>query len=164
MSTVRKQTIVISVLIVLIACAGFFAKNFNDSVKDTNALSGAVVETTKTMNYFAQSRIDKENIFDKSRAELNGIKDNKELPQKSRAAAAMRLMNIVDTNNKESKIETLIKGTGFDDALCMITESSVEVCVKTAGEITKDQVHEITKIVVDATKVSPSKIYIKAKP
>lgn len=163
MSTVRKQTIVISVLIVLIACAGFFAKNFNDSVKDTNALSGAVVETTKTMNYFAQSRIDKENKFETSKTELDGIQKNKELTKKAREAAAMNLIKMVDTNNKESKIENIIKGRGFEDALCMITESNVEVCVKAPSELTKDQVHDITGIVVKATNVSPSNIYIKAK-
>jgi stage III sporulation protein AH len=163
MSNVRKQTIVITVLIVLIACAGLFAKNFNDTVKDNNALSQTVVETNKTMNYFADSRIQKESKFDATKAQYNDIINNKQLSKKVHETASMNLMKLTGDNLKESKIETLIKGRGYDDALCMITEKNVEVCVKTVGEFTSKQANEIKDIVVNTTKISPSNIYIKAK-
>lgn len=164
MSNVRKQTIVISVLIVLIACAGLFAKNFNDTLKDSNAISQAVTETNKTMNYFAESKIDKENQFESAKTELDGIIHNKELSKKVRETASMKLIKMIDTNNKENKVEALVKGRGFEDALCMITDSNVvEVCVKTSGEMTSKQVREITDIVVNTTKASPSNIYVKPK-
>lgn len=163
MSNVRKQTIVISILIVMIACAGLFAKNFNDNVKDSNALSQTVTETNKTLNYFAESRIQKENKFDTSKAQYNEIIKNKEAGKKAHEAASMNLIKMTAANNNESKIETLIKGRGFEDALCMITEKNVEVVVKTTVEFTAQQVHEIKDIVVNTTKISPSNIYIKAK-
>jgi stage III sporulation protein AH len=163
MSNVRKQTIVISVLIVFIACAALFAKNFNDTVKDSNALSQTVTETNKTMNYFTESRLQKETKFDNSKAQYNEIIKNKELSKKARETASLNLMKMVAADTNESKIETLIKGRGFEDALCMINDNNVEVCVKTAGNMTAQQVHEITTIVINTTKVSPSNIYIKPK-
>jgi stage III sporulation protein AH len=163
MSNVRKQTIVITVLIVLIACAGLFARNFNDTVKDSNALSQTVVETNKTMNYFADSRAQKENLYDKTKVQYNDLINNKQLSKKVHETASLNLIKLTDSNMKESKIETLIKGRGYDDALCMITEKNVEVCVKTDVELTAKQANEIKDIIVNTTKESPNNIYVKAK-
>jgi stage III sporulation protein AH len=163
MSNVRKQTIVITVLIVLIACAGLFARNFNDTVKDSNALSQTVVETNKTMNYFAESRVQKENKFDSTKAQYNDLINNKQLSKKVHETASLNLIKLTSDSMKESKVETLIKGRGFDDALCMINDKNVEVCVKTDVELTSKQANELKDIIVSATKASPRDIYIKAK-
>lgn len=163
MSSVRKQTIVISVLIVLIACAGWFAKNFNDSVKDSTALKEEVSQVNKTMNFFADSRIQRESQVSSMKQELNGIISNKSLDKKAHEAASKQLIQIIDKQNKENTIETLVKERGFEDVLCMISDKSVEVCVKVSGEITSTQVHQIKDIVVRTAKVAPSDIYVKPK-
>jgi stage III sporulation protein AH len=163
MSNSKKQTIVISVLIVLIVCVSLVARNFNNTVKDSNAISDNVTVASKTLNYFADSRIQKETQFDNSKLQYNEIKDNKELSKKVRGDAAVKLMGMVDTSNKEIKIETLVKGRGFEDALCTITDANVDVCVKTTGEITKEQVNAIKDIIVSATKYSPNNIFVRSK-
>ena len=162
MTNIRKQTIVISVLIVLIACAGLFARNFNETLTD-NALSGQVTQTNKALNYFADSRMKKESTFDTSVAEMKELKDNKSLTAKVRETASLKLINMVTNNKTENTIETLIKGRGFEDALCMINDKSVEVFVKTTKQFTAAQVHDITEIIVNNTNKSPSNIFIKPK-
>jgi stage III sporulation protein AH len=163
MSNVRKQTIIISVLVVLIACAGWFANSFNQNVKDTNAISDKVTIANKTMNFFADSRIQKDSSFTSSKEDLNGIVKNKELSKKAREEASSALVKLVKMGNQESKIETLVKERGFEDALCIITNKNVEVCVKTPVNISAEQVHQIKEIVVNTTEFSPSNIYIKSK-
>lgn len=163
MSSVRKQTMVISALIVLIVCASWFGKVFNDNVKNTDVIGDKVVQTNQTMNFFAESRIQNDNTLSEAKAELNGIINNKELSKKVHESATTTLIKMVNISNNESKIETMVKGNGFEDALCVINDNSVEVCVKVNGEITAAQVHQIKDIVVNTTKVSPSNIIVKPR-
>jgi stage III sporulation protein AH len=162
MTNIRKQTIVISVLIVLIACAGLFARNFNETLTD-NALSSQATETNKTLNYFVDSRMQKESIFDTSIAEFKELRDNKGLSQKARETASLKLINMVSNHKTENTIETLIKGRGFEDALCMLSDKNAEVFVKTKEQLTAAQVHDITKIILNNSKITPSNIFIKSK-
>jgi len=163
MSNIRKQTIIISVLIVLIASAGWFAKNFNDNVKDTTTITDKVTAANKTMNFFTESRIQKESAFVTVKDELNGVIKNKDLSKKVRDDAAASLTVLMNKGNEEIKIETLVKERGFEDVLCIITKKTAEVCVKTPGSITTEQVHQIKDIVVNTTEFSPSDIYVKTK-
>lgn len=163
MSNVRKQTIVISVLIVLIACAGWFAKNFNDSVKDSNALSTKVTQANQTMNFFADSRIQKDNRYSASKQELKEIINNKATTKKAHETATLSLIKLIDRENKENTIETLVKENGFEDALCLMSDKYVEVCVKVSGEMTAEQVHQIKDIIVKNSDYKAGNIVIKPK-
>lgn len=163
MSSSRKQAIAISVLIVMIACVGWFARDFNKDLKDSNALSNTVVETDKTLNYFADSRMTRENKFDLAKTEYKNIISNKGLSKKTHDKVALKLESLIENDRRENTVETLIKGIGFDDALCMINGNNVEVCVKNAQELTDKQADEIQSIIVNTTKVSPSNIYVKVK-
>lgn len=162
MTNIRKQTIVISVLIVLIACAGLFARNFNETLTD-NALSGKATETVKASSFFADSRMDKESKFDISRAELKAFQDNKSLSKKFKETASTKLMALVENNSIENKIETQIIGRGFADALCMISDKHAEVFVKSDKQLTSQQVHEIKEIILNNSSVTASNIFIKPK-
>lgn len=160
MSNVRKQTIVISALIVLIVCASWFGKVFNDNVKNTDVIGDKVIQTNQTMNFFAESRIQNDNTLSSMKADLNGIINNKELGKKAHEDATTALIKMVNVSNNENKIETMVKGNGFEDALCTINDKSVEVCVKVSREITAAEVHQIKDIVVNTTKTSPSNIFV----
>lgn len=162
MSNTRKQTIIIAVLVVLIGCAGWFAKRFNDTAMEKNALSSGITEQT-TKNFFVESKLNRDTQRSSMKQELDGIINNKEATKKSKDKAAAQLMKVLDRGEKENKIETMVKSRGYEDVLCVINENSIEICVKSKSALTADQVNELKNITVKSTGMSPSNIFVRQK-
>jgi len=161
MSDVKRQTATIAVLIVLIAFAGWFAKKFNDSANLTTI--GNNVETQEAINYFAESRIEREQERSVVKQELEKIISSQDATKTAKNAAATKLMQLNDRALKENKIETLVKEKGFEDTLCFIDDNGVEVVVKTDNSLTSEHANQIKDIVVKTTGISPSRITVRQK-
>jgi stage III sporulation protein AH len=161
MSNLRKQTAVIAVLIVLIACAGWFAKRFNDRVQDTSALNSKSSKATSNANFFAESRMGRDNSRSVIKQELEAVINNKSAAKEAKNVASTQLMQLIDRGDKENKIETLVKSKGFEDALCFIDEHGVELTVKSEEPLTAEKVSQIKDIIVKTTKMSPSVITVR---
>jgi hypothetical protein len=71
------------------------------------------------------------------------------------------IMKVVDQNDKENKIETLVRERGYEEALCMINENGVELCVKSLEELNAEQVNGITDVIVRTTGIAPSNIVVR---
>ncbi|QCX32701.1 SpoIIIAH-like family protein [Caloramator sp. E03] len=163
MSNLRRQTIIIAVLIVLIGCAGWFAKRFNDTVQDTNAVSSKSVSKSQTTNFFAESRMGRDNQRSAMKEEYEKIISDNQANKEAKAVASTKLMQLLDWGNKENTVETLVKERGFEDAICFIDDNGVELCVKTNEQLTDEQANQLKDIIVRTTHISPSNITIKAK-
>lgn len=163
MSNLRRQTIIIAVLIVLIGCAGWFAKKFNDNVQNTNAVSTKTSVKKQTTNFFAESRMGRDNQRSVMKEEYEKIISDKQANKEAKAAASANLMKLLDWGNKENTIETLVKERGFEDAICFIDDNGVELCVKTNDPLTEEQANQLKDIIVRTTHISPSNITIKPK-
>ncbi|SKA81967.1 stage III sporulation protein AH [Caloramator quimbayensis] len=161
MSNLRRQTIIIAVLIVLIGCAGYFAKRFNDTAQNTGALSSSLKK--QTTNFFAESRMGRDNQRSAMKEEFEKIISDDKANKEAKAAASTKLMQILDWGNKENTVETLVKERGFEDAICFIDDNGVELCVKTNEQLTEEQANQLKDIIVRTTHVSPSNITIKSK-
>lgn len=161
MTNIRRQTALIAVLIVLIACAGWFAKMFNDKELGTQVASQTKKEIT---NYFAENRMGRENKVSALKQEYEKIINSEDATEDTKTQASAKYMNLLSRDNNESTIETKTKDLGFDDAICFINDNGIELCVKsTPDAITKDQVLKMTDIIVTVTGVSPSSIVITGK-
>lgn len=159
MSNLRRQTMIIAVLIILIACAGWFAKKFNDAAQNTNALSSK----NQTTNFFAESRMGRDNQRSAMKEEYEKIISDEQANKEAKTAASAKLMQLLDWGNKENTVETLVKERGFEDAICFIDDSGVELCVKAKEQLTEEQVNQLKDIIVRTTRISPSNITIKQK-
>lgn len=163
MSNLRRQTIIIAVLIVLIGCAGWFAKRFNDTVQDTNAVNSKSVTKSQTTNFFAESRMGRDNQRSAMKEEYEKIISDSQANKEAKAVASTKLMQLLDWGNKENTVETLVKERGFEDAICFIDDNGVELCVKTNEQLTDEQANQLKDIIVRTTHISPSNITIKVK-
>lgn len=161
MSNLRRQTIIIAVLIVLIGCAGYFAKRFNDTAQNTGALSLNLKK--QTTNFFAESRMGRETQRSAMKDEFQKIISDNQANKEAKAAASTKLMQLLDWGNKENTVETLVKERGFEDAICFIDDNGVELCVKTNEQLSEEQANQLKDIIVRTTHVSPSNITIKSK-
>lgn len=160
MTNSKKQTVVIAVLILLIACAGWFAREFNKK-NNLNALSTEADQNQKTVSSFIDSRMGRDNARDAMRQELEKIISDVNQTETSKQSASAQMMLLLARGDKENKIETLVKERGYEDALCMINDNGVELCVKSDKELDAEQVHAITDVIVRATGIAPSNIVVK---
>lgn len=161
MSGFRKQTMILAVLILLIACAGWYAKKFNDTAVNETGATTKASETKQTSSFFAENRMSRENERNAEKQELDKIVSSKDASKDAKTAANMQKMELLGRGDKENKIESLVKGEGFDDVLCYIDDKGVEVCVKVTENLTEEQANHIKDIVVRTTQITPSNIVIK---
>jgi stage III sporulation protein AH len=160
MSNSKRQTVVIAVLILLIACAGWFAREFNNR-QNLNALSTDAGLNQESANYFVESRMGRDNARSALQQEYEKIINDVNQTEESKQTASTQMMLLFDRGDNENKIETLVKERGYEDALCMINESGVELCVKSPEELNAEQVNAITDVIVRTTGIAPSNIVIK---
>lgn len=165
MEQFRKQTAIIAVLVVLIACSAYYAKRFNDQSKGVANSGKEVTETSKSgnANFFAEARIGRDNQYSTHKQELENIINNKNSTKQAIEEAQAKLMVLADWADKQAKIEQMAKQRGFEDAICLINENGVELCVKTAEALTREQAAQLMDDVVRTTSISPSKIVIKSQ-
>jgi stage III sporulation protein AH len=76
--------------------------------------------------------------------------------------ATQQKLKIIDYMNKEKVIENLIRNKGFEDALVLMTDNSVNVTVN-KQEITQSDVAKICDIVIRETGREASQIVIQSK-
>lgn len=176
MPNFRRQTIIIAVLIGLIGCASFFAKKLNDSNKDVDMVVKQETKATETVsdnknknkevasntkNFFSESRMARENQRTTMKQELESIVNNTNATKEAKDNASKKLMTLIEKGDKETKIETMVKEKGFEEALCIIDDNGVEISVKSKDELTSEKVNQIKDIAVRSSGVAPSGIVIK---
>ncbi|MBZ4662408.1 MAG: SpoIIIAH-like family protein [Caloramator sp.] len=162
MEQFRKQTAIIAVLVVLIACSAWYAKKFNDQSKGVSNLSDKTTQTSKSnSNYFVEARSGRDNQLSIHKQELENIINNKNSTKEAIAQAQAKLILLADWADKQARVEQLAKQRGFEDAVCFINENGVELCVKSAEDLTSEQAAQLMDDVVRTTSISPTKIIIK---
>lgn len=157
----KKQNIVIAVLIVLIVCAAWFSKVFNDKAGDVNTISKEANETKTSENFFVEGRMSKENARSAFTQELNKIIKDDSQTKEAKESATVKLMALYNRGTKENEIETLVKQRGYEDALCFIEETGVEITVKSEEALTTEEANKIKDVVVRITSIAPSNIVVR---
>ncbi|CDF58211.1 SpoIIIAH-like family protein [Thermobrachium celere] len=163
MEQFRKQTAIIAVLVVLIACSAWYAKKFNDQTKGVSKITETTKKVNETTNYFVEARNSRDNQLSAHKQELQNIINSKNSTKQAIAEAQAKLILLADWADKQARVEQLAKQRGFEDAVCFINENGVELCVKSAEALTSEQAAQLMDDVVRTTSISPTKIIIKTQ-
>ncbi|GFR34264.1 SpoIIIAH-like family protein [Thermobrachium celere] len=163
MEQFRKQTAIIAVLVVLIACSAWYAKKFNDQTKGVSKITETTKKANETTNYFVEARNSRDNQLSAHKQELQNIINSKNSTKQAIAEAQAKLILLADWADKQARVEQLAKQRGFEDAVCFINENGVELCVKSAEALTSEQAAQLMDDVVRTTSISPTKIIIKTQ-
>ncbi|WP_024831204.1 SpoIIIAH-like family protein [Ruminiclostridium josui] len=185
----RKQIIVLSLVLMLLV-AGYLQYNYNKSSQyseDDSAQIGDAVyvdnqdasdkenidtaaagdeEKTATASkeantFFAQAKMDRDVTRDKDIETMKSIYQDDMASKDAKSKAYEKMMKIVETSQKETNIETLIKEKGFNDVVALFSDDgSVDVVVK-APAISKADWAKIADIVSRQGNVPFDKIVIK---
>ena len=161
----RKQAGIILTLLALIVCAGVLAARVNGQVDDSTISSSIGLtkeDTSKNKDYFYEARNEREQQDAQTVESLNTIIDDKGTSSTQKADARKELLAKTMAKDYESKIETGVKGMGFDDALCEIENNGKQarVTVK-AKELTDAQSAKIQEKVLSVSRINDVIIEVK---
>lgn len=171
----RKQAVIIVTLLVLIVCAGVLATKVNSPLyvsdtdlvnsntsasntstnsSDNNAANATNATSSTSSNYFADARLTREKSNAQTIATLKSIIDDKNASQANKDSATQQSINISTASSNATKVENMLKGKGYKEALCTINGDKVSVVVKSDAQKLSDvQQREIRDVVLSVTNL-----------
>lgn len=102
-------------------------------------------ETGSKEDFFAEYRLNRENMRSRQIEMLEKIIDNEKTEKKARDAASLRMVEITREMEKELKLENLIKSKGFEDCVVVWQSGGVSVVVK-GDNLAEEEENEIRKL------------------
>ena len=112
-------------------------------------------------DYFATSRLTREQARDEAVSTLKEISESEDADQTAKDEAAAQISALAEDSVAEANIESMIRAKGYEDAVVMIGDESVNVVVAPPdGGLQATDVTVIKDIVVAETGVTAGQIKI----
>lgn len=168
----RKNHIIITVLALLIAVAGYI--NYSDAIKkdknkQTNEVNGeiynndkepddnsitdpgaAVFTSTSVSEVIISAKLEREQIRATSKETLLEIINNENLLDESKTDAIAQMVEITESAEKEIAAELLLEAKGFSNVIISITGNQVDVVVE-ISELLDGDLAQIEDVVTRKT-------------
>lgn len=130
---------------------------------NTGAAESEVMTASKDVSasneYFAQAKLSRQNGRDEANDAISAILNSDKLTDDDKKEAVQKSVELADSIDKETKIESLIKAKGFSECLAIVSSDQVTVVVKSEG-LLANEVSMIKDIVVGQTKIPVGNIKI----
>ena len=109
-------------------------------------------QTTQTEGFFADARLKKQAARDEALSLLKDTLSNDDASESAKEEATQKISAIASNSVKETKIESLIVGKGFTDAVVMIEDDAITASVaKSDGALNETDAAKIADIIVGET-------------
>ncbi|MFQ7243102.1 SpoIIIAH-like family protein [Agathobaculum sp.] len=126
-----------------------------------SAETGADASGTAEGDYFASSRLSREQARDEAVSTLKELSESEQADQTAKDEAAAQISALAEDSVAEANIESMIRAKGYEDAVVMIGDESVNVVVAPPeGGLQATDVTVIKDIVVSETGVTAGQIKI----
>lgn len=126
-----------------------------DDVKDASA-------NKVQDDYFASSRIERENMYSQQLDSYQKMIDNTTITNEQKAIAQNEIKKINDNKNSIMIIENLVKTKGFDDIIVFINNDSINAVVK-AEKLNTQEIAQIQNIISRELNAEINNIHISNK-
>ena len=128
---------------------------------DTTGSDTGETAGTEGEDYFATSRLTREQARDEAVSTLRELSESEDADQAANDEAAAQISALADDSVAEANIESLIRAKGYADAVVMIGDSSVNVVVAPPdGGLQATDVTVIKDIVVSETGMTAGQVKI----
>lgn len=165
-----KKQIVTSVLVLILAAAIYINWQYSDmgigTTKDEEkqpktgkAEYVATKNVTVETGYFADARSDREKAYNDSVAELEAIEKSSKAGEEEKTNAYQAHIQLIERQEKQVNIETLVKSKSFEDCICVISDDDVSVVVK-AEDLSASEIIQIQDIILSVHNVPLENIKI----
>ena len=123
-----------------------------EKTADEEKTSSKRAESTETEGFFADARLKKQAARDEALSLLKDTLSSGDASESAKEEATQKISASASNSVKETKIENLIVGKGFSDAVVMMEEGSVTASVAGSnGALTETDVAKIADIIVGET-------------
>ena len=118
-----------------------------------------MVSNSLGADYFSSAKLSREQSRAKNKETLMTIINNDKIASKDKKSAIDQVAQLTKDAQLESAAELMLEAKGFTDSVVSIEKGSADVIVN-AGELTQQQLAQITDIVTRKTKISADNIVI----
>lgn len=129
------------------------------SASEENPGEAVMVSNSLGADYFSSAKLSREQSRAKNKETLMSIINNEKIASKDKKSAIDQVAQLTKDAQMESVAELMLEAKGFTDSVVSIEKGSVDVIVN-AGELSQQQLAQITDIVTRKTKISPDNIVI----
>lgn len=169
-----KKQVITSVLVLILAAAIYINWQYADAVVGTAASEDGKTKTGKAeyvstgkvtveKDYFADARAEREKTLTDAVAEFEALEKSAKAGEEERADAYQAHIKLIERQEKQTNIESLVKAKSFDDCLCVISDEEVSVVVRAEDLAGSEilQIQDAVMSVVDVPLESIKIIHIK---
>lgn len=171
MKKIKKRGAVYGVIALLLCAAVYLNWSYVDAPDELLVAEQAGPDSTETStdasgaakgdDYFATSRLTREQARDEAVSTLKEISESEDADQTAKDEAAAQISALAEDSVAEANIESMIRAKGYEDAVVMIGDESVNVVVAPPdGGLQATDVTVIKDIVVAETGVTAGQIKI----
>ncbi len=124
---------------------------------DTSTGSG---QNESTEDYFATAELNRRRARDESLEVLQNVLDSELADDTVKAQAMEEMAAIAAEIDKEANIESLLISKGFANCIAILNGESINVVVKSEGELQPAQIAQINAVVFEQTGIAPTGVVI----
>lgn len=129
------------------------------SASEENPGEAVMVSNSLGADYFSSAKLSREQSRAKNKETLMTIINNDKIASRDKKSAIDQVAQLTKDAQLESAAELMLEAKGFTDSVVSIEKGSADVIVN-AGELTQQQLAQITDIVTRKTKISADNIVI----
>lgn len=129
------------------------------SASEENPGEAVMVSNSLGADYFSSAKLSREQSRAKNKETLMTIINNDKIASKDKKSAIDQVAQLTKDAQMESAAELMLEAKGFTDSVVSIEKGSADVIVN-AGELTQQQLAQITDIVTQKTNISADHIVI----
>lgn len=113
-------------------------------------------------DFFTEYRLERDKIRSERFDVLRDMVKNSQT-EEARQQVQEAILRLVQEKQREYEMENLIKARGFQDALVVIQDKTVNAIIKAPG-FTREEVIQVAEVISRVSGVRPEDITISAKP
>lgn len=132
----------------------------DSNIDDISNVIEASGKVTTAEEYFAQTRMERDNSFAEQKETYEKMLVNTSLDEEQKNFAQQEIQKINTKKNAITIAENLIKLKGFKDAVILLNEDSTNVIV-VSEKLTEEQKKDIESVVITELKVDSNKLHIQ---
>ena len=167
MKKIKKRGAIYGVIALLLCVAVYLNWSYVDTPDEllaadqTNPDSTETSGTAEDKDYFAASRLSREQARDEAVSTLKELSESETADQTAKDEAAAQISALAEDSVTVANIESMIRAKGYEDAVVMIGDESVNVVVAPPeGGLQATDVTVIKDIVVAEAGVTAGQIKI----
>ena len=169
MKKIKKRGAIYGVIALLLCVAVYLNWSYIDAPEDLlvaeqtdpEDAAASAQDAADGADYFAASRLTREQARDEAVSTLKELSESEEADQTAKDEAAAQISALAEDSVAEANIESLIRAKGYEDAVVMIGDDSVNAVVAPPeGGLQATDVTVIKDIVVAEAGVTAGQIKI----